>query len=622
MPESPDTDLSAESSSASDEARQQALRRLAQRMRGRADMPSLGDSIVAIQRIVNSDHSHMRSLTGGVLSDVSLTAKLLRMINTATYRSGIDGGITDVQRALALLGFRSIGMMAASMLLFERLPKGSGGARVRETFSHALLAALLAEEMCHSAQDLKNSYLAGMFMNLGEMLVSLHFPEEARAIDDFLRQDTPEAGALIGAQAHERRMQASRQVLGLSIQDLGSEVASQWGWPPELRGQLRRLYPTNTQPVGPGQDYLRVLATGASDLAVELHWLRATRDTDDSQRLRSACVERFAGGMGVALAVGGPPLQEAVERAIVQWAGLANTLGLEEVLRQQQARTKDLEQTAGAQLGLLAHTPARAAQAGAGQLATAAPAPEVAPLNRPVQGRAEPIGAAVPPPRRSALPPSAAGRSAATPPAAGRAAPAAPQPPVATPAQTQGQRPPARAVPGDSESGLEALSLALTRASERALSGMPIDDVVVRILEDLSDALELRNVTLCLREPSGRLRARQAIGPGAGDILRHFEVPLGASADLFSVLCAHGRVTLISDATKPAMAVRLPAWFKAHVASPCFVLMPMAVDGRVLGLLYGDVADRETLQLGERTLSMLGGLRNQLLLALRLRGVG
>jgi hypothetical protein len=50
--------------------------------------------------------------------------------------------------------------------------------------------------------------------------------------------------------------------------------------------------------------------------------------------------------------------------------------------------------------------------------------------------------------------------------------------------------------------------------------------------------------------------------------------------------------------------------------------MPMAVDGRVLGLLYGDVADRETLQLGERTLSMLGGLRNQLLLALRLRGVG
>jgi hypothetical protein len=97
---------------------------------------------------------------------------------------------------------------------------------------------------------------------------------------------------------------------------------------------------------------------------------------------------------------------------------------------------------------------------------------------------------------------------------------------------------------------------------------------------------------------------------------------LGASADLFSVLCAHGRVTLISDATKPAMAVRLPAWFKAHVASPCFVLMPMAVDGRVLGLLYGDVADRETLQLGERTLSMLGGLRNQLLLALRLRGVG
>lgn len=629
----------AEPDDAQDEARQRALQRLMKRMRAHPDMPSLGESISSIQRIVNSEHSHMSALTGGVLSDVALTAKLLRLINTATYRSSGDGSITSVQRALALMGFRAVGMLAASLLLFDRLPKGSEGLRVREAYSQALLAGLLAEELCTSVQDVRNSYLTGVYMNLGEMLVSLHFPDEARTIEEMLRTSHAVDGLQPGEQAHDLRMQVSRSVLGLSIQDLGSEVASQWGWPTELRGHLRRLYPSNNRVAAPGQEYLRILATGASDLSLELHLLRATRDLDAMQQARGACVDRFAGTMGVALAVGGQPLQEAVERAIMQWTDLAGMLGLDDAAGRQRNRPKAVSGNeakpplpalpSAAPVRAGAPSPAvqqPAAHGGGG--AAAAPAAVAAspqdptrraplsPLPPPQPPQPQPPPLTEPQPQRprdgAAPSPSPASEEVAAPPRPPRDAPTAPPAP----------RSPAEGEFPESEARLEALSLALARASERALSGASIDELVARILEDLSHALHLQNVALCLREPSGRLRARHAIGPGAREILKHFEVPLGASTDLFSVLCAHGRVTLISDATKPAMAARLPAWFKIHVKAPCFVLLPMAIDSRVVGLMYADVPARDSLQLGERALAMLGTLRNQLLLALRLRGIG
>ena len=80
------------------------------------DLPSLGSSIASIHRILLSEHAHMRTLTDSVLKDVALTAKLLRMINTATYRSSADDEILSIQRALSLMGFQAVGRMAASLI--------------------------------------------------------------------------------------------------------------------------------------------------------------------------------------------------------------------------------------------------------------------------------------------------------------------------------------------------------------------------------------------------------------------------------------------------------------------------------------------------------------------------
>jgi hypothetical protein len=165
-----------------------------------------------------------------------------------------------------------------------------------------------------------------------------------------------------------------------------------------------------------------------------------------------------------------------------------------------------------------------------------------------------------------------------------------------------------------------ALASALARASALALSETPLQDLSVTVLEDLRRALRLRQAALCLRALNGTLRARFAVGPVSAAVIQHFAVNPGSRQDLFALLCEHGRDTFISDATQPTVSAHLPAWFKAHVGAGTFVLLPMVSGRRVVGLLYADAAEPGSLPQDERLLGQVGTLRNQLLLAMRLRG--
>lgn len=557
------------------QARQQALARLMTRIGSQGDFPSLKESIGSIQRIVGSERSHMRALTEGVLKDVALTAKLLRLINAARYRVADTGPITSVQRALSLMGFQSVGMMAASLILFEKLPRGLAGVRVREDFSRALLAGLIAQELCNRGRDLEHSYLAALFQNLGRMLVSLHLPEAAQDIEEQIRlalrtrdldPDGPQAQA-------ERNLVAHR-VLGLTTEDLGIEVATQWGWPEALRDSLRRHDP----PPGSGPvaqaDYLRALATAACDLSAQLHRAesRSGASGRDAAPGRTALVDAFTGRLGRALALDQTETLAAVERARAQWQSLAEMLGLDAALERRRSR-----------------------QDVVGMPTAAAPDAPPQPVSREDAASATPM----PPPAPPTSPEEASSVA-----------------PSAAPASVQ-----TAALPDETRPG--GLAQVLQRASERALSSATFDELAGHVLDDLRGTLSLHRAVLCLRTPAGDLQGRYGSGLGtaaqARSLLGHFDVPLDRARDLFSVLCVNARDTLISDASQPNIASRLPAWYRQHVDAATFLVLPLHSGSRVEGLLYFDRDTPGSLEVGERELALLGALRHQLLVALQLR---
>lgn len=550
------------------EARRAAqLARLLDRMTRHADFPSLKESIRGIQKVSRSDLAHQRALTDEVLQDVALTNKLLRLINTAYYSSAGGGSITTVSRAVALMGFQSVGMLAASLALFERLPKGADGARVREEFACALMAALIANEFCPSRRLQESAYITALFQNLGVMLAWLHLADEAREVEGRLAESCPEQAAASFQPSVSYRIdpdvveRVSREVMGVGYQDLGIEIARQWGWPEAVVHALRPLAVPEPETDVPPHDYVRAVCTAANRLAREVFGCPPEE--------REARLARFQAEWGHALALTPEQVTAGVERSLAEWAELAPVMSL--------PRPELLAATlgpAGAATG--GKTTARDRPALRGGASRDAPA---APHARALSGK----------------PANDAGRPAT-------------RPAVVT------TRP-------DDPRRLVQLTAGIERLSLAALSDVSVAQLMQTFMQVLQEALHLRRVLICLRQRGpDRLEGRLGNLPEVTRLAAHFRVPLQPPQDLFGLLCLKGSDTLISDSSDPLIAARLPPWFHSQVRAASFLVLPLQRAGQVVGMVYADSPPAgQPLQITERELMLVKGLRNQVLMALQLR---
>jgi serine/threonine protein kinase len=168
------------------------------------------------------------------------------------------------------------------------------------------------------------------------------------------------------------------------------------------------------------------------------------------------------------------------------------------------------------------------------------------------------------------------------------------------------------------EPAQEVLEKALVAAQDAlAERSMDVSELLHLVLDTLHRALNLRNVVLCLREPGqgGRLVGRLGLGPGGGELSTAFRFTPDAAAtnDIFALLCARGADLLVADASK--VVARLPGWYRRGIDAPTFLLLPLMVKGRAIGLIYADKARTGSLVLGDKELTLVRALRDQVTLA-------
>ena len=209
---------------------------LLRRMRHKTDFPAMSHSVVRIQRWAMSETETIASLSEEILKDVSLTNKLLRMVNTAHFTAVAGGGIATVSRAVALVGFAGIRNMALSVILLEHMRDKGHATLLKEEFLRALMAGTLADELSPRARDGEEAFLAAMFQNLGRLLTEYYFPEEALQIRQRLALKSGDGSSLPMPAARES---AARKVLGLGFDELGAGIAQAWGLPDTLQRSLR-----------------------------------------------------------------------------------------------------------------------------------------------------------------------------------------------------------------------------------------------------------------------------------------------------------------------------------------------------------------------------------------------
>ena len=537
------------------EEREARLRALLARLSASPDFPSLRESVRAIQKVSRNERAHLRALSDEILQDFSLSGKLLRLVNAAFYRSAGGAEVDSVSRAVAIMGVDAIGRLAASLKLFDRLPPAMQGTRVQAEFARALLAALAAHELHPSVKEGETVYLAGLFQNLGRLLIWMHFPLEAQQVEQAVARELErgaapeEDGALRQSRRAALEARQASQQFGLSYPEIGVEVARLWGWPASMLRALQPMAPEDYQGPRPGDDRVRLVASLANQLADVV--------TDTPPEALVGALVGFQARWKNFLGEDPKPFQALLGRVERQWSELA-------------AVTHVAEAGAGRPRPARAAAPGTAATPSKGA-APAWPAFAVAGVLR----------------RQSALPRMAT----ATEPGASRRGPRG------------GVAP---------EEAHAALARGTQRLAQSLAEGCSAAAALKLVMEVLLQALGAQRVVVCLREPAtGWLQGRLGEGAGMPRLLTHFYIDPGAPNDLFGLACSRNLDTVIDDATKPATWRALPQWFRMHLGVRCLLVLPLMGEKGCIGLIYADHPEAGGLPVQGEQLRQVQALRDQ-----------
>jgi serine/threonine protein kinase len=145
-----------------------------------------------------------------------------------------------------------------------------------------------------------------------------------------------------------------------------------------------------------------------------------------------------------------------------------------------------------------------------------------------------------------------------------------------------------------------------------------INEVLRMVLETMFRGLGFRRIVFALRDPrTESLTGRFGLGDDVDRVVPGFRVPLQGGSDLFAAICSKGMDILIADSSAANVAQRLPAWYRAAIDAPTFLLLPLTMKGKTFALIYADMAQANAIEVDEKELSLLRTLRNQAVMAFR-----
>lgn len=181
-------------------------------------LPSLRSIETALRELLHADNRFTTQISEVIRRDPSLTARLLRLVNSVYY--GLTSPVNSIEEAVFYLGVRQIRQLAVVTPVIEDFQKLAGGTAFqwREFWQHCIATAILTRELTSSIMRLEDEsdYVAGLVHDVGRIVMASAFPDHFNAI--YLDEEIDPNEDLL---ARERR------ILGVDHTELGAIYLSQ-----------------------------------------------------------------------------------------------------------------------------------------------------------------------------------------------------------------------------------------------------------------------------------------------------------------------------------------------------------------------------------------------------------
>jgi len=155
---------------------------LRQRIEACPKLASLRSIHGALADLLRNHHSQAGQFAEIIARDPSLTARLLRMVNSVYFGLGTQVG--TIEDAVLYLGLRQIRSLAlATPVLEDMSAMGADGPQVswRDFWLHTLACAFATRDLLNHSDvtiDDDTDYITGLLQNVGKVVIAKVFPAE------------------------------------------------------------------------------------------------------------------------------------------------------------------------------------------------------------------------------------------------------------------------------------------------------------------------------------------------------------------------------------------------------------------------------------------------------------
>jgi len=181
------------------------------------EMPVFKHSVTAIGHVTQSDESSTGELAQVVLQDASLTARILKLANSAVYNPGSQP-VNTISRAVFFLGFSTVRTLSLSFAVIDALLKSNAQKYVLEVMAQSLHGAVQAQSFAEENGDdsPEEVFIATLLYNLGEMAFWCVAGKEGDEIIALMEEKNVSAE------------QAQKEVLGFTFKQLTVGLTKDW----------------------------------------------------------------------------------------------------------------------------------------------------------------------------------------------------------------------------------------------------------------------------------------------------------------------------------------------------------------------------------------------------------
>ncbi|MFB6355758.1 MAG: HDOD domain-containing protein [bacterium] len=192
------------------------------------DLPTLPAVVTRIIGMVEDPSTSAEDLNKVISQDPSLTAKVLKLVNSAFY--GFSRRISTVTEAVVILGFNTVKSLAVSASVFEVF-EGGGSRRFDRVgmWEHSIATGVGAEMIGKRIRypNVEEIMVAGILHSIGKVVIDLYMQDKVEQILDYVKTNKCSM------------LEAERDIIGVDHPRIGGWLAEQWNLPDNIVTAIR-----------------------------------------------------------------------------------------------------------------------------------------------------------------------------------------------------------------------------------------------------------------------------------------------------------------------------------------------------------------------------------------------